>query len=140
MGRYRGWLWGVLVLGMSVAASGCGNDQKVSNDLKQLGIAYYSYYNAVGKAPTGPKDLEPYYERDPKLTQALDSGQYVFLWNVSFRDLIKGGGTGATTVLAYEKDVPTRGGLVLMGDANVRRMTPQEFTQAPKATPPGKKE
>jgi hypothetical protein len=129
----------VFVIALTVAASGCGDTQKVSNDLKRLGTAYVNYCDATGKAPTGPKDLEPYYERDAKLTQALDSGQYVFLWNVSFRDLIKGSGTSAT-VVAYEKDVPARGGMVLMGDSSVRRMTAQEFAQAPKATPPGKQD
>jgi hypothetical protein len=53
--------------------------------------------------------------------------------------MIKGAGP-SNTVLAYEKDVPARGGLVLMGDASTRRMTAQEFAQAPKATPPAKKE
>jgi hypothetical protein len=137
MSRLRDWFWGGIFLLMTLTASGCGDDPKVSNDLKRLGIAYHNYYDVMQKAPTGPKDLEPYYERDARLTQALDSGQYVFLWNASMRDLIQGAGPGST-VLAYEKDVPVKGGQVLMGDATIRRMTAQEFAQASKAAPPSK--
>jgi len=139
MSRLRGWVWGVLVIALTVTASGCGDNQKVTNDLKRIGLAYHDYCDSTRKAPTGPKDLEPYYERDAKLTQALDSGQYVFYWNVRIEDMIKGAGT-SNTVIAYEKDVPTKGGLVLIGDTSVRRMTAQEFAQAPKATPPSKKD
>jgi hypothetical protein len=46
-------------------------------------------------------------------------------------------GTG-NTVLGYEKDAPTKGGLVLMGDASVREMSADEFKNAPKATPKSK--
>jgi hypothetical protein len=68
MSRSRGWLWGVFFLVLMLAASGCGNDQKAANDLKRIGLAYHDYNAATSKAPTGPKDLEPYYERDAKLT------------------------------------------------------------------------
>ena len=41
--------------------------------------------------------------------------------------------TAANTILAYEKDAPTKGGLCLFGDASVRKLTAEEFKQAPKA-------
>lgn len=36
-------------------------------------------------------------------------------------------------VLGYEKDVPKRGGLALMADGAVKRMTAGDFIAAPKA-------
>jgi hypothetical protein len=36
-------------------------------------------------------------------------------------------------VLAYVSDVPAKGGLVLMGDASVQKMSAEEFRKAPKA-------
>ncbi len=39
----------------------------------------------------------------------------------------------SNTVLAYAKDVPEKGGWVLMGDGTARQMTPEEFKKAPKA-------
>ena len=36
-------------------------------------------------------------------------------------------------VLAYEKDVPQKGGAVVMADGTVKAMTPEEFQAAPKA-------
>ena len=46
-------------------------------------------------------------------------------------------GSGST-VLAYEKDVPTKGGLVLYGDGFVDNVTAAEFQAKPKAQPKGK--
>ena len=39
-------------------------------------------------------------------------------------------GMARNTVLAYEKDVPTKGGYVLMGDATVKNMTADDFKKA----------
>ena len=39
----------------------------------------------------------------------------------------------AKTILAYEKDVPASGGLVLMAEGSVRSMTADEFKKTPKA-------
>lgn len=42
-------------------------------------------------------------------------------------------------VLAYRKDMPTRGGLVLMGDGKVVEMTAEDFRKATPAKPEKKK-
>ena len=36
----------------------------------------------------------------------------------------------SNTVLAYEKDVPTKGGAALMGDGSVKKLSADEFKKA----------
>lgn len=122
----------MLALIALVAAAGCQGDRKTMNDLKVLGVAYHNYCDANVHGPASEKDLAPFYENDARLSEALRTGKYVFLWNVGARDIVADSGL-PSTVLAYEADAPTKGGYVLMADASVRSMTPEEFQAAPKA-------
>ncbi|AMV36268.1 hypothetical protein [Planctomyces sp. SH-PL62] len=47
----------------------------------------------------------------------------------------EGGGSPNEEILAYGKDVPTKGGAVLLLNRTVRRMTADEFKAAPQAKP-----
>jgi hypothetical protein len=133
----------VLLVGAVVALLvGCGlrnaaQKQKRSNDLKQIGLAYHNYFDAFGQAPTKVDDLKNYMEGGNDAYKALANGDYVVLWGVRITDMTAG---ASNTVLGYEKDVPTKGGLVLMGDAFVREMSADEFKNAPKATPKSKQD
>jgi hypothetical protein len=98
--------------------------------LKQIGLAYHDCLSNSNKPPAKIEDLAPYYENDAKITDALKKGQFVFIYNSSIKNMPAG---TAKTILAYEKEVPTSGGLVLMADASVRSMTADEFKKAPKA-------
>jgi hypothetical protein len=116
---------------------GCGfrsaaQRMKRSNQLKLIGLAYHDYYDSFAKGPSGPEDLKNYMEGGNDAHQALVNGDFVVIWNVRIPEMV--GGTGST-VLGYEKDVPSKGGLVLMGDASVQQMSADEFKNAPKATP-----
>ncbi|HKB41091.1 MAG TPA: hypothetical protein VKD72_31980, partial [Gemmataceae bacterium] len=104
--------------------------QKKINDLRQIGLAYHNCCDATQRAPTKVDDLAPFYEKDARITQALTNGDYIFLWGVKPTVMIQG---TSNTVLAYERSVPISGGLVLMGDGSVKKMTQQEFVKAPKA-------
>lgn len=120
---------------------GCGKgafNTKASNDLKVVGLAFHNFSDAnPGKVPTKAEDLDPYIGENRDVARALKEGKIVFLWGASMKDIMKAGST-SDTVLAYEKDVPTQGGLVLLADASVRKMSADEFKTAKKASPASK--
>ena len=108
------------------------------DNLRAIGLAYHSLHDAAIKAPAGPNDLAPYLQDSPEAAQALRSGEVVFLYGVSLQDIIRSGAATSQTVIAYEKDVPTWGGLVLFADAAVQKLKPHEFRNAKLAKPPDK--
>lgn len=120
-----------LTVVLALTNSGRAADVTV-NDLKQIGLAYHSCNDATNKAPTKAEDLAPYFENSKKLLDHLKSGRIVFLYNVRLVQIANMGGT-SNVVLAYVKDVPTKGGQVLMADGSVRKMTADEFKKASKA-------
>src|SRR5215472_15111090 len=97
--------------------SGDGRRGKVAeNDLKMIGLAYHNYMDAKGKGPAKADDLAPFLENDQRVLGLLKSGEIVFSYNVNIAAMSEFG--GSNTVLAYFKEVPEKGGLVLMGDAS----------------------
>jgi hypothetical protein len=114
-----------------VAGGGDAADRaRKENDLKQIGLAYHSYFSTTGKAPAKVEDLEPYYEKNAKITAALKDGTYVFYYNVKLTDMVNG---TSNTILGYEKDAPAKGGVVLFGDGSVKSLTADEFAKTAKA-------
>jgi len=118
----------VLVLGASVTHAQILDKAKVGNYLKQVGLSYHNYLDANGgKAPAKAEDLAPYFENDKKLLDALKSEEIVFLYGVRLVDMTAG---SSNTVLAYEKDAPTKGGQVLYGDGSVKKLAADDFKKA----------
>lgn len=105
------------------------------NDLKQIGLAFHNHCDATNKGPAKAEDLAPYFENDKKLLALLKDGDVVFIYGVSVRDMAKTTGT-SNTVLAYEKNAGSQGGLVLMGDGSVKKLTAEEFKNAKLAKVP----
>jgi hypothetical protein len=126
-----------LLLGCGGVRNAAARVQR-SNRLKSVALAYINYCDDNrGKAPTGAPDLQKYVSEFPDVSQALQNGDIVVYWNARVpADMLEQG--SSNTVLAYEKDVPAKGGMVAMGDGSVREMTAAEFQTAPKAAP-GKK-
>jgi hypothetical protein len=60
----------------------------------------------------------------------LNDGSFVFIYGARPQDMIDG---ASKTVLGYEKEVPEKGGIVLMGDAFVTRVDAAEFANMPRA-------
>jgi hypothetical protein len=138
--RWQAGRWCVVpLLGLALALPGCWKVQEAaqraqrSNDLKAIGLAYHSHLDANGgKAPTRATDLQPYLTEFPHAIQGLNDGSIVFLYGVRLTEMTEG---ASQTVLAYEKDVPANGGLVVMADGTPRQVTPQEFQKLPQAKP-----
>jgi hypothetical protein len=124
---------GVLAAAALVLA-GCSGLQEAAkkkqaeNDLRQIALAYHASNDTNHKPPAKVDDLKPQLEAEAaKVFQALKDGEYVVQWGtpVTGKDTDK-------TVLAYQKDVPTKGGPVAMVDGFVKQMTAEEFQAAPK--------
>lgn len=84
-------------------------------------------YSAAALLGTAPKKVEDLPELPNQLAQAIRDGVYVVLWNAAPN-------AASSTVVAYEKDVPDKGGMVAKLGGQVERMTAQEFQTAPKAS------
>jgi hypothetical protein len=126
---------GILLLG---ALGGCSAKQKeieTSNDLRMIAIAIQDYSDNNHKGPSRVEDLAPYLENDQRLIERIRLGDIVVIWKVSFSDLMKQPGGPSSCVLAYGKDVPEKGGPVVMGDGTVNRMSAEEFKTAKLAEP-----
>jgi hypothetical protein len=97
-------------------------------EMKQL---YDGYYFPAVLDGHPPKNLDELgiKKDNPKLYEVLNDpakGVIIF-WNVNFNNLPE------PAILAYNHDVPTKGGIVLMTNGSVRRMTVDEFNNTPKA-------
>lgn len=123
----------LLLIGLLPACgSNPANDPDATGrqELEDIGQAYRQYLHEKKRAPSGPRDLRSYEPGFATLSQALQSGQYVVVWkaNPALTPDAKG------TVLAYHKSVPEQGGLVLMLDGQVHRLSAEEFKAAPRAS------
>lgn len=87
----------------------------------------------AGRPPTKVADLNRYQNMYAHGYEAVKSGKVVVVWSQPLKgegDIAKGG----ETIAAYEKDVPTEGGYVLMSAGSVKKMSASEFNAAlPKA-------
>jgi hypothetical protein len=112
------------------AAAGCGGgDAKARNDVAEVGMAYHTFYDQQKK---GPKDAtELAVQLKEPVAKLLREGQIVIIPSVDLKEY-----HGKTDiVVAYDKDVSTKGGYVAMTDGSVQKMTAEQFGKATKATP-----
>jgi hypothetical protein len=97
--------------------------REISDMLRQAGAA-------SGKAPAKAADLDKFRADYVIGHQAVKSGKVVVIWNTP---LAGEGDAGKGEIpLAYEKEVPTAGGYVLLSAGTIKKMTPEEFKAAKK--------
>jgi hypothetical protein len=101
--------------------------------IAQVGRIFHMRQKTQKSPPQGPKDVQTLQTVAPAGVAAVKSGEVIVYWGVGLDE----SSDGASTVLAYQKDVPEKGGEVLMQDGNARKMTAEEFKAAKK--PPGAK-
>jgi hypothetical protein len=125
----------LLIVGICCLLSGCGSKNAAGPDqsgpervLDEIYSMYRGYSLAHKKGPAAVKDLQAsqaaYYEG----FRALQTGQYTVIWGVTLKKHPTG-----TAILAYPKDTPKQGGVVLMTDGDVKQLSAEEFNSAPKA-------
>ena len=95
------------------------------NDLRALATAYHDYIFKHNKPPTTAADLTPFASGD--LIGKVQSGAYMLHMNV---DVFKTPAGATNTVLGYERNVPTEGGVVVMADGSTPYLTREEFAAA----------
>ncbi|HEY2158130.1 MAG TPA: hypothetical protein VGH33_21050 [Isosphaeraceae bacterium] len=123
-----------------VSALACGCDERpvgplpqtaAQESIVQLGRVLGGYRGKP--APKALKDILSREQGYPAAIGALRSKDVLLYWGVGLAD----GPDAAATVAAYGKDVPEKGGEVLMQDGTAKAMTADEFKAARK--PPGAK-
>ena len=95
-----------------------------SKDLRYLGL-YLQNHAKNGRSPSKLDDLTEMKRDLPQVYRAIQDGAYVVYWNAPL--------TPAEAVVAYQRDAPTKGGVVLAADGSVSDMTPEQFRGALKA-------
>jgi hypothetical protein len=108
-----------------------GERADVQNNLRQVGLAYHMCCDSTGRAPQKLEDLEPFYEKNPTITEMLKTKYVIFLYGTKPTQMTQG---TSNTVLAYESQLDQQGiRITLMGDGSLTFMNEAEFKAAPKA-------
>ena len=125
--------WLVVAAGLVLVSGVNARDvdpRKIVNDLKIIGLAYHNHLDAAGKPPAKAEDLAPYFENDKRLLGLLKDKDIVFIYGVGILQMPDG---TSNTILAHEKDAPSKGGACLYGDGSVKKLSADEFKKTTKA-------
>jgi hypothetical protein len=126
-----------VVLTLVLASPGCDSKEaaaraKRTNQLTAVGIAYHRCIVVTGKGPADADELGKSLVDAAEALAAVKAGEIVVIWNARIPADCPDG--TSHTVLAYEKDAPARGGVVLLCDTATQVMTAQEFGAKAKPT------
>jgi hypothetical protein len=123
----------VVILGF---LAGCGSSHQAGGELTEEATTLQEVNDLLhiaassGHPPAKLSDLDRHKALFPRAYDAVKSGQVVVLWGTP----PKGEGEVGKdeVVIAYDKDVPTNGGHVLLSAGTVKKMSADEFKAAPK--------
>lgn len=124
---------------LSSACAGCARGGRAGGEaesIEQLSIAQVGqilriYQKGEKPPPKGLAELLALENGYPAAIRSIRDKDVLVYWGVGF----SGASDAGSTVLAYQKDVPEKGGEVLMLDGAAKTMTADEFKAA--AKPPG---
>src|SRR5687768_10056185 len=86
-----------LLLGSQARAQKADDPTAVTNDLKEILLAYHNYLDKnKGAAPAKAADLGPFLEK--RALARLEDKSVVFVYGVTLKDMIRG---TSNTILAY---------------------------------------
>jgi hypothetical protein len=121
-----------LLLAALTLALGCskGGPAPEDSDPRQLRLKQIFQMSKMSKKGNQPpaKTLEDFRQAEqifPRGFRALKTGECVFDWAAYANP-----SAASTAVLAYEKDVPGKGGYVVLLNGTVKNMTADEFKAA----------
>jgi hypothetical protein len=130
-----------LILGCMGRVRQAAQRAQRTNHLKEIGLAYNGFLDTKGaNKSAAPMKVEDLTSLSPEAVTAVKNGDIVVIWGVSSADrqaASLGAGT-SQTILAYERDAPNNGGLVLFLDVNVENLTAADFRSKAQAKPTGK--
>jgi hypothetical protein len=126
----RAWVMAVLTASVPL---GCGPTAAEPKSAEQLQISqihqlFHMYEKGQKPPPKGIKDVEHLAPHIPAAIAALKSKAVIVYWGAG----LSHEPDAASTVLAYQKEVPEKGGEVLMQDGTAKKMTAEEFKAAKK--------
>lgn len=98
-------------------------------ELIQIGHAYRAGCMA-GKPPGRLEDLKSHLA--PGIYAQVENGRYTVIWNVPVKSWQEPEGR---FVLGYHREVPERGGVVLLGNTRTQEVSAEEFASMPKGQP-----
>lgn len=106
-------------------------ERQISNDLKQLALFYIAYDASNSRGPASAEEWLKGASPDEKalVKQTEQGGKYVFNWKLRLSQLPRG---TSDTILGYEARTPKEGGMVVMADGSVKKMSAKEFAEAGK--------
>jgi hypothetical protein len=125
-----------VVLSTALLAAGCSSTRKQEgpqgptreDELREAGELLALFSGRAGRGYREPADLAPFAEGLPLGRQAVTSGAVVIVPGATMPG--EGDRGGSNAVVAYEKDAPTQGGLVLRQNRTINRMTAEELQSA----------
>jgi hypothetical protein len=125
----RSCILAVGLVATALASTGCGGKSGTGSiaeigrdELLDIWDMYQTFNQQSGKPPASANDLKTLARGSPLGGRQLSDPNYIVKYGTP---------VGGANVLAYHKDVPTQGGLVLMSDGTVKTMTADEFKAAP---------
>lgn len=125
--------------------SGCRDSSTpprlVNAQMKSINLAYHMHCIVADRAPANLEELltgfgeswpESHNRADNETKRLLKEGEYLVIWNE--QRAVKADSNN-DCVIAYQKQVPERGGFVVRANGVVVHMTPEEFRQATSKAP-----
>ncbi len=125
---------------LCVVTLGCGRpngpptpDEADNGTLLEIGEMYRSYQAVKNRPPANLSELGSMKAVSSNAYEAVRRGDIILRYGATMTDLKEESGPPTSgEILAYQKEVPEKGGKVLMLDRNVKSMTADEFTAAKK--------
>ncbi len=129
------WMLAPAAIGLTVML-GCGGAPKGGDmgqapaELREVNDLLRQAGASAGKTPGKMSDLDKAKDNFVMGHAAVKSGKVVVIWNTPFAGE---GDVGKNEVpVAYEKDVPTSGGFVLLSAGSIKKMSADQFKAAKK--------